>query len=108
MDLTTLKLVTIIAEAVLEDRLLTDLKRLGATGYTLTTVRGEGSRGIRASDFEGRNLRVEVLVAADTAERVLQHLADDYFPLYAVVAFVTDVEVVRGAKYIRTGDPPRT
>jgi nitrogen regulatory protein P-II 2 len=104
MDLTTLKLVTIIAEAVLEDRLLSDVQRLGATGYTLTEVRGEGSRGIRAADFEGRNLRIETLVAPATADRLLQHLADEYFPLYAVVAFAADVQVVRGEKYIRAED----
>jgi nitrogen regulatory protein P-II 2 len=104
MALTTLKLVTIIAEAVLEDRLLEDLRRLGATGYTLTEVRGEGSRGIRATEFEGRNLRIEILVAAPMADRVLEHLADEYFPLYAVVAFAANVQVVRGEKYIRDDD----
>jgi nitrogen regulatory protein P-II 2 len=106
MALTTLKLVTIIAEAVLEPRLLEDIHRLGATGYTLTEVRGEGSRGIRATEFEGKNLRIETLVAEDTADGILRHLAEAYFPLYAVVAFVADVQVVRGEKYIRPeGDP---
>jgi nitrogen regulatory protein P-II 2 len=100
MGMTSLKLVTIIAEAVLEDRLLDDVKRLGATGYTLTEVRGEGSRGIRATEFEGCNLRIEVLVSEATAGRILECLADEYFALYAVVAYVADVEVVRGEKYV--------
>lgn len=103
MQLTHLKLVTVIAEAVLEERLLEDIRRLGATGYSLTEVRGEGSRGIHASDWEGRNIRVETLVGAATADRILQHLADDYFPFYAVVAYMTDVQVVRGEKYSRGG-----
>jgi nitrogen regulatory protein P-II 2 len=101
MELTTLRKVTIIAEAVLEDRLLEELRELGATGFTLSKARGEGSRGIRASEFEGRNIRIEVLVAAETGDRILEHLAEEYFPLYAVVAFAADVQVVRGDKYIR-------
>jgi nitrogen regulatory protein P-II 2 len=108
MALTTLKLVTIIAEAVLEPRLLEEIQRLGATGYTLTEVRGEGSRGIRATEFEGKNLRIEVLVAEQTADRILRHLAEEYFPLYAVVAFVADVQVVRGEKYVRPEGEPAT
>jgi nitrogen regulatory protein P-II 2 len=99
MELTTVKLVTIIAEAVLRERLLADVQRLGSTGYTLTEVYGEGSRGIDATDFEGRNIRVEVLVSALTAERILLHLATEYFRHYAVVAYAADVQVVRGAKY---------
>lgn len=99
MQTTRLKLVTIILEAVLEEQLLEDIKELGATGYTLVEVHGEGSRGIGASDFEGRNLRIETLVSARTADRILEHLAAEYFPLYAVVAYAIDAEVVRAQKY---------
>ena len=35
-------LVTIIAELALQDRLLSDLKALGATGYTFASVDGRG------------------------------------------------------------------
>lgn len=94
-----LKKVTIIAEAVLEPRLLQEIRALGATGYTLSPVRGEGSRGVRASDWEGDNVKVETLVDAGTADRILEHVAADYFEHYAVIAWVTDVQVVRGDKY---------
>ena len=99
MQTTRVKLVTIVMEAVLEDRIVKDVRRLGATGYTLVEVHGEGSRGIDATDFEGRNLRLETLVSPSTATRILEHLATEYFPLYAVVAYATDAEVVRGEKY---------
>lgn len=100
MELVSLKLVTIVSEAVLEKRLLEDLKRLGARGYTLIEVRGEGSRGVRASDWAGRNIRVEAVVSADTARRILDHLRECYFANYAVIAYAADVEVVRGEKYV--------
>ena len=99
-----LKKVTIIAEAVLEPRLLHEIRALGATGYTVGEVRGEGSRGMRSSDWEGDNVKVETLVGAATADRILEHVAADYFEHYAVIAWVTDVQVVRGDKYLNPSD----
>lgn len=99
MQTRPMKLVTIVAEAVLEERLLTEVRELGASGYTLTRVQGEGSRGVRAGDFEGRNLKIETLVSPAVAESILDHLARRYFPHYAVVAYAATVEVVRGEKY---------
>ena len=99
MNPVPLKLVTVIAEALLEDRLVADLKSLGARGHSISEVRGEGSRGVHASEWEGRNVRIEVLAAPAVADAILGHLATHYFPLYAVVAYLTDVHVVRGDKY---------
>mgnify|MGYP003513056842 FL=1 len=56
MELVPLKLVTIVAESLLEKRLVEEVKRLGAKGYTITPARGEGSRGIRSVDWEGQNI----------------------------------------------------
>lgn len=95
----SLRLVTIIGEAVLEERLLRDLRALGARGWTTSHVRGEGSRGTRTSSLEGGNVRLETLVSPEIAERILDHMAEHYFPHFAVVAFAQTVEVVRGDKY---------
>jgi nitrogen regulatory protein P-II 2 len=100
MDTVPLKLVTVIAEAYLESRLLEEIKALGAKGYSMSEVRGEGSRGVRASEWEGRNVKIETLVSADLADLILQHVAANYFPNFAVVAFLTDVRAVRGEKYV--------
>lgn len=101
MQTQPLKLVTIVAESVLADRLAAALKRLGATGYTLTQVRGQGSRGLRAGEVPGDNQKIEVLVSAAAADRILAMLAGEYFPNYAVIAWVSEVSVVRGQKYVR-------
>jgi nitrogen regulatory protein PII len=103
MNTVPLKKVTIIAEALLEPRLARELRQLGATGYTISDVHGEGSRGVRASEWEGDNVRVETLVGAETADRILAHVAAEYFEHYAVIAWVTDVQVVRGEKYLNQG-----
>ena len=100
MNTVALKRVTIIAEHLLEGRLLRDVRELGAKGYTVAEVRGEGSRGVRASEWEGKNVKIETLVSEPVAEAILTRVAQVYFPHYAVVAYVETVEVIRGDKYI--------
>ncbi len=96
----TLKLVTIVAERVLQERLLRELKELGARGYTLTEVSGEGSRGVRASEWEGHNVKIETIVSPQVADRIIEHIAEHYFQYYAVIVYAQPVEVVRGDKYV--------
>ena len=100
MELVPLKLVTIVAESLLEKRLVEEVKRLGAKGYTITPARGEGSRGIRSVEWEGQNIRLETIVSEEVALRILQRLQEEYFPHYAVIAYVENVWVVRGEKYV--------
>lgn len=94
-----MKRVTVVAEALVADRIEEDLMRLGASGYTTTEADGRGSRGVRASDWEGKNIKIETVVNPVIADRILTCLAEDYFPNFAVIAYAHDVEVVRGDKY---------
>ncbi len=94
-----LERVTIVAEAVLERRLLELISAAGARGWTIGDVRGEGSRGVRAGEWQG-NVKIETLVSGASAERILTELAREYFPRFAVVAYVDRVRVVRGDKYV--------
>ena len=52
---------TIVAEAVVEARLLRDLETAGVRGWTLTSGRGRGASQIDASEWEGPNVRIETL-----------------------------------------------
>lgn len=97
---TALKLVTIVAEEAIAARLIADIGRLGATGYTATEARGEGSRGKRVGRVGEVNLRIETVVSPAVAAAILALLAERYFPHHATIAWVSDVEVVRGEKYI--------
>ncbi len=99
MNLTTVRLVTIIAEPVLKDRLIHEIQALGAHGYTISEVHGEGTRGIHASQWQGGNVKIETIVSPEVAERIVEVVADQYFPNYAVIAYVTPVQVVRGEKF---------
>jgi nitrogen regulatory protein P-II 2 len=94
-----LQLVTIVAEEVLETKLTRDLADAGASGWTITPAHGQGSRGVRAGAGGGGNVRIESVVSAEAADRILERLANVWFPHYAVVAWVERVQVVRGEKY---------
>lgn len=98
-DRTNMKCLTIVAELVVEQRMLDDLVNCGARGWTVTSARGAGPRHRQISDFEGGNSRIEVLVDEPTAEKVWQLLERDYFPNFAVSAWLTDVEVARPERY---------
>lgn len=95
----TLVLFTIVAESVLEDRLLRDLQQLGVSGWTTTTARGHSATGMDPGDFEGGNVRLEVVLAPDAEERLWSLLEERYFPHYSMSAWAADVRVARGAKY---------
>lgn len=100
MHTTPLKLVTIVTERILEDRLLRTVEELGARGYTVTQATGRGSRGVRASEWEGPDSRIETLVSPEVADAIVEHVAEAYFEHYAVIVYVQDAEVVRGEKYV--------
>lgn len=93
-------LLTVIAEALLERRLLDDFRALGATGWTVTAAHGHGAGGDHDEDLiGGGNVRIEVLAPRPVVERALAHLQQAYFPHWGMIAFVHDVEVVRSDKF---------
>jgi hypothetical protein len=92
-------LVTIVAELAIEHRLTEEVLALGATGFTVVEGRGEGTRHLRASEFPGANVRIETVVTAPVADRILGRLSEHWFADYSIIAYVTDVRVVRTRKY---------
>ncbi|NCW44321.1 MAG: transcriptional regulator [Gemmatimonadaceae bacterium] len=100
------KLVTIIAEPVLEPRITQELRKLGASGFTVVEGRGQGSRALHAAEIPGINVRIETIVPPDVADRIVEHVAKSYFADYEVIAYLSDVQVVRGEKYTTTPKRP--
>lgn len=93
-------LLTVITEAGIEQTLLRDLQRLGVRGYTVADARGRGSRGERDATWnEAANIRIEVICPRVQAEAVLEHVQAHYYADYAMVAFLTDIEILRPQKF---------
>jgi nitrogen regulatory protein P-II 2 len=102
MITTPLKMVVIVAEPVLEARLVSELRTLGATGYTILEGRGEGSRHSHATDLPGANIRIEAIVSPTVADAVMEFISAQYFANFSFIAYVVDVAVARSAKYTGT------
>ncbi len=90
---------TVVSESLLREELLTLMRDAGATGFTVTTADGEGSRGVRATEWEGPNIRIETILSAELAEQILTQVAERYFDDYAVIAWLTEITVWRGKKF---------
>lgn len=100
MESSPLKLITIITEAAIERDLINALKSLGATGYTITDARGRGHRGVRSSSWEfGANIRIEVVCENRLAQAIAEHLWEHYYDDYAMILFLSDVQVLRPKKF---------
>jgi len=105
MQLYPLKLVTVVGESVIMPDIAEEGIKLGATGYSMTEVAGHGSRNARNVIETGgaKTLKAEFVVPMDVAERILTHVSHEYFEHYACIAWLSDVQVVRGQQYIHGG-----
>ncbi len=101
MQLQALKLVTVIAEEILKDQISKLGLDCGATGYTSSEVQGSGSRGARTSATAEGNIRVQFICPKDVADKILTQVSHSFVENYACIAWMSDVEVVRGARYIK-------
>ncbi len=100
MDHHTRKLVTIVTEASIEHKLTSEMEHLGAHGYTVMDARGKGTRGVRDASFEvDANIRIEVVCDETVAAAIVNHLKEHYFTNYAMIWFMSDVEVLRPTKF---------
>ena len=99
MNTTERQIVTIIAEAAVESRLIEDIKQLGAKGYSIGHVRGEGTTGRLLQDLNGPSVRLETVVTDVVADAILAHLAAEYFGRFAVVAWVAPARVLRSERF---------
>ena len=95
-----MKLVTIVCETHARDAVTNLLREVGAHGYTLFAVEGDGSRGKRPGDIpEFANIQLEVVVPPAVAETLLARLESEFFPRYAMIAFECEVRVLRKEKF---------
>lgn len=86
-------LVTIICEAVLQNRLIHLLKTFGASGYTIIPAQGAGSHGQRMGDIAGfnTNIQVKTIVSSGVSDQLFDE-PRQYRDSHALVAFRQPVE----------------
>ena len=101
------KKIVIITEKVILDNVLKIVEGAGATGYTVTSAGGKGSRNVRSQDRTKivdafSNVKIETILGdAAAAERIAEEVANTYFQNYSGVTYLQDVEILRPHKFTR-------
>lgn len=100
MELQKRKLLTIITESSLESTIIKTIKQFGAKGYTLVNAQGEGARGVRKGDWdENRNIIIQTVCKEDVAHKVMDHLYNNYYDDFAMIAYASEIEIHRPEKF---------
>jgi nitrogen regulatory protein PII len=100
MKLHSMKLVTIVCEALARTFVTDLLVEIGAHGYTLFPVEGVGAQGSRVADIEEfANIQIEVVLPPATALELMSRLELNFFSRFAMIAFASEIQVVRNAKF---------
>jgi hypothetical protein len=87
-----LKVVVLICEEALENLVGIDILAAGAKGYTVSTVRGRGNRGVRdAGWLLSSNVRFEIMCSEEAALRFIDVVEQKYARHYGLVLYVHDV-----------------
>lgn len=94
------KLLVVIGEAALEKFLVRDIKVFGAHGYTVADVRGGGAHGTRDGEWDGsRSIRMEVVCEESVADKIAEHVINNYAKNFSLSLYVSDVGVIRKEKF---------
>lgn len=94
------KLLVLIAEAALEKRLVADVMRLGALGYTVHDVRGGSQHAVREGRWEAdRTVEVKVVCDEPVADAIAAHVMSTHAPHFGLTMYFADVSVLRPHKY---------
>lgn len=94
------KLVTIITNDVLEQRLVKSVRKHGASGYTIVRARGAGSSGEQSGMLDiDTNIKFHVIMPEERMSLLLDDLEYLQRKGYHLTVFVADVSVLDAGKF---------
>ncbi|MFK8139008.1 MAG: hypothetical protein AB8E15_11655 [Bdellovibrionales bacterium] len=107
MSLHKVKKVVIITEKIISDQICKLVDDSSASGYTIASVGGKGSRNVRtesdgASVVGGfSNVKIEAIVKDNSvATPLVEAINERFFKNYSGIAFIEDVEILRLHKFV--------
>ena len=101
MKLFDVKLLTVTCEVLAQKNILEILNRHGITGYTLYEVDGNGSKGIRGQGFKNeKNVKIEIISTEARLKDIVEEIARSLFLDFAIIVYLSDVQVLRPEKFI--------
>ena len=100
MKLYPVKLLTITCEILAQKNIIELLNKHDITGYTTYEVDGNGDRGIRGQGLKNeKNVKVEIIMREEKLQTVVEEISRTLFANFAIVLYVSDIEVVRTEKF---------
>ena len=94
--MTRLQRVTVVADESLEESLIREFVKLGASGYTSIPCPGAGRRSLAEGDGSSSlQIRLEAVVLQEVADQILDYLRAEVAPNHRITACVEAVEVLR-------------
>lgn len=99
MKFSKFMLVTIVAERILAGQIRAEIQEQGANGITISEVKGEGNRHLNAGEVPGEKIKIECIVDATSARKIMQHIADKYFSNFSLIVYSQEVEILRSEKF---------
>jgi len=96
----SMKLINVVANAALEERLVSIAKAHDASGYTILEARGAGSAGLQTGALEGEsNILFLLGLPESKVDVVLADVAKLIKRGHHLAVFVTDTQVLRPEKF---------
>jgi len=99
MQLIKFKLVTVICEPVLSPSILQMSEAHGATGFTITDVKGQGNGEKSSGEIPDVKIKIEIILDSEVALNFMKTLAEEYFSNYSLITFATDISILRPEKF---------
>lgn len=99
MNLQEMELLTILCEPGLEERVIDVLRRAGAKGFSVSRSEGDPVSGFQMDVVEGANARIECVVRAETAARILDEVATRFMAHRSLVVWQSTVRVLRPDRF---------
>lgn len=96
--MSTMILLTIIADDSLKSALEDEITSSGATGFTTSPVEGKGKTGVRNDVWSG-NVKIETIIDEKILDSITQKLKQHYFDKYSIIAYWHSVSVVRASHF---------
>jgi nitrogen regulatory protein PII len=93
------RLVTIVCEPVLSTNLSELIRSLGASGFTVTEVRGEGSGEKSSGEVPDLKTKIEIITTVELSKKLMDKVAQDYFENYSIIVYASDIQVIRDGKF---------
>lgn len=100
MKLYPVKLLTITCEILAQKNIIEILKKHKITGYTTYEVDGNGTRGLRGQGLKNeKNVKIEIIMREEKLSDVIEEISRTMFANFALVLYVSDVNVLRIEKF---------